>query len=76
MLHCVVWQTWTNISEVLTASMNRVMSLTLIMEAVSTSEMSVNTYQSSWCIIPEDSHQIHHCANLKSQLHVYNVQNV
>jgi hypothetical protein len=28
----------------------------LMMEAVSTSEMSVSFYQTAWCSIPEDSH--------------------
>jgi hypothetical protein len=34
----------TNVSEV------------LMMEAVSTSEMLINIYQTTWCNIPEDSH--------------------
>jgi hypothetical protein len=39
-----------------------------MMEAVSTSEMSVSFYQAAWCNIPEDSHvpfllfeKLHHC---------------
>jgi hypothetical protein len=28
----------------------------LMMEAASTSEMSVNIYQTTWCNMPEDSH--------------------
>jgi hypothetical protein len=30
--------------------------ITLMMEAVSSSEMLVNIYQATWCNIPEDSH--------------------
>jgi hypothetical protein len=42
----------------------------LMMEALSTSEMSVNFYQTKWCNIPEDSHHhSRHCENLKSQLY-------
>jgi hypothetical protein len=43
------------------------MVITLIMEAVSTSETLVNIYQTTWCNIPEDSHIHNHCRkNLKS----------
>jgi hypothetical protein len=38
---------FTSISEVL---------IILMMEAASTSEMSVNFYQTTWCNIPEDIH--------------------
>jgi hypothetical protein len=30
--------------------------ITLMMEAASSSETSVNVYQTTWCSIPEDSH--------------------
>jgi hypothetical protein len=40
-----------------------------LMEAASTSEMSINFYQISWYYDPEDSHvYIHHCETLKSYL--------
>jgi hypothetical protein len=41
--------------------------IALMMEAASTSEMSVNVYQNTWHSNPEDSH-IHTCCheNLKS----------
>jgi hypothetical protein len=39
----------------------------LMVEAVSSSEMLVNIYQTIQCNIPEDSHlHIHHCENLSS----------
>jgi hypothetical protein len=61
MMHHVVWWKFTNISKVLTAFMIR------LIEAVSTSEISVNFYQTTWHIIPEHSHlQTCHCKNLKS----------
>jgi hypothetical protein len=44
----------TEISEVLTASINR--EIAVMMEAVSTSETSVNFYQSTRPNTPEDSH--------------------
>jgi hypothetical protein len=48
---------------VLAASIIRVM----VMEATSTSETSVNFYQTTWCNNPEDSHlHTHCCENLKS----------
>jgi hypothetical protein len=66
MLHCVVWQKLTDISEVLTAS---IIITALMMEAVSTSEMSVIFYQTTWHSIPEDSHlHTHRSKNLKSHL--------
>jgi hypothetical protein len=41
--------------------------LTLMMDAVSASEMSVIIYQTTQCNIPEDSHLYMHChENLKS----------
>jgi hypothetical protein len=63
----------TDISEVLTASI-----ITLMMEAVSTSEMSVNFYKTTWRNIPEDSLlHTHHCENLKShQLKFYQPRNM
>jgi hypothetical protein len=39
-----------DVLEVLTAS------ITLMAEASSTSETSINFYQTTWCNIPEDSH--------------------
>jgi hypothetical protein len=40
-----------------------------MMEAASTSEMSVNFCQTTWCYNPEDSHLRTHChKNLKSYL--------
>jgi hypothetical protein len=33
-------------------------SITLMMKAVSTSETSVNFYQTAWCKIPEDSRHL------------------
>jgi hypothetical protein len=52
MLHRAVWWKYTNVSEVLAASIIRVM----IMGAASTSETSVNFYQTTRRNIPEDSH--------------------
>lgn len=43
MLDCVVWSIWTDVSEEL---------INLTMERVSSSEMSVNNYQTLWCQIP------------------------
>jgi hypothetical protein len=51
MLHHVIWYKFTSVSEVLAASI-----IALIMEAASTSETSVNFYQTTWHNIPEDSH--------------------
>jgi hypothetical protein len=48
MLHRVVWQKFTDVSEVLPA---------LMIEAASTSETSVNFYQTTRRNIPEDSHR-------------------
>jgi hypothetical protein len=42
-----------------------------MMAAVSSSETSVNIYQTTLCNIPEDSHlYIRRCANLKSHMDV------
>jgi hypothetical protein len=49
MLHHVVWYILTDVSEVLTASI-----ITLMIEAVSTSEMSVKFYETTQRNIPED----------------------
>jgi hypothetical protein len=48
----------TDVSEVLAASMSRTMKVmvALMMEAASTTEMSVNFYQTTRRNIPEDSH--------------------
>jgi hypothetical protein len=46
---------FTDVSEVLAASIMKVI-IALMKEAGSTSEMSVNFYQTTWCNIPEDSH--------------------
>jgi hypothetical protein len=54
MLHHVIWQQFTDFSEVLTASIIRV-RITLMMQTVSTSEMPVNV-PSTWCNIPEHNH--------------------
>jgi hypothetical protein len=61
MLRRLVWQKYTDISEVLAAS------ITLMMETVSTSETYVNLYQATRRDIPNDS-QLHiRCReNLKS----------
>jgi hypothetical protein len=50
LLRHVLLQKLTNISEVLTAFI-----ITLVMKAVSTSEMSVNLYKTTWCNNPEQS---------------------
>jgi hypothetical protein len=43
--------------------------ITMMMEAVSSFEMSVNIYQTTECNIPKDSHLYTHChENLKSHL--------
>jgi hypothetical protein len=51
MLRRMVWY-MSDVSEVLVAS------ITLMMEAVSTSETSVNFYQTTRSNIPEDSHKV------------------
>jgi hypothetical protein len=50
LLHRAVWWKFTNVSEVLTASISGAM-----MEAASTSEMSVKFYQTTHSNNPEDS---------------------
>jgi hypothetical protein len=54
MLHSVVWYKFTDVSEVLIASIIRKMNL--MMEAASTSQTSVKFYQTTRRNIPEDSH--------------------
>jgi hypothetical protein len=51
MLRRVVWLEFTHVSEMFAASI-----IALIMEAASTSEKSVNFYQTTRRNIPEDSH--------------------
>jgi hypothetical protein len=51
MLRRVVWWKLTDVSEVVTASI-----VTLMMEAVSTSETSANFYQTTRRSIPEDNY--------------------
>jgi hypothetical protein len=58
MLHSAVGQILTDVSEELTASITRAMS---VMETVSSSETSVNIYQISRRNIPEDSHLQDRC---------------
>jgi hypothetical protein len=59
-----------SVLEVLTAFIIRVMSytsvFTLMMEAVSTSEMSVCFYETTWHINPEYCLYTYHLENLKS----------
>jgi hypothetical protein len=63
MLHCVFSWKSTNVSEVLTASTIRAM----MMEAVHTSETSVNLYQTTRRKISEGCHlHTRHLENLKS----------
>jgi hypothetical protein len=52
MLHRVVWEKLTDVSEVLPASI----IVALMMEAVSTSATSLNLFQAALRDIPEDSH--------------------
>jgi hypothetical protein len=56
LLRCVVWYKFTDVSEVLAASIIRTMIIGLMMEAASTSEKSVNFYQTTQSNNPEDSH--------------------
>jgi hypothetical protein len=51
MLHRAVWQEMTDVSKVL-----NVYIIALKMKAVSTSETSVNLFQTKQLCIPEDSH--------------------
>jgi hypothetical protein len=55
MLRRVVWQKLTHVSQLLTASIISAIT-TVMIEAVSTSETSVNFYQTTRRNIPEDSH--------------------
>jgi hypothetical protein len=57
MLRRVVWQEFTDVSEVLTACIR---AITLMLEVVSTSETLVNICQTTRRIIPEDSHLLNH----------------
>jgi hypothetical protein len=54
MLHFVVSYKLTNVSEMLTASIIKV--IPLMKEALSTSETLVNFYDTIWRKTPEDSH--------------------
>jgi hypothetical protein len=56
MSRLVVWQEFTDVSEVLSASVIR--TIALMMEAASTSETSENFYQTSLRNIPENSRLI------------------
>jgi hypothetical protein len=48
--HRVVWQKFTDVSEVFTASIIRaILHIALMMEAASTSEASANFYQTTRC---------------------------
>jgi hypothetical protein len=63
MVRRVVWQKFTYVSEVLTASIIR----SIMMEAVRISETSVNFYETTQRNIPEDSHlHTRRLENLKS----------
>jgi hypothetical protein len=66
LLHHVVWQKFTDVSEILAASIIRSLSV-LMMEAASTSETSANFYQTTRRNNSEDSHIFtRRCENLKS----------
>jgi hypothetical protein len=68
MLRRVVWYKFTDVSVVLAASIIRAM-IALIMEAVSTSETSVNFYHTTRHNNPEDSHlHTRRRENLKSYI--------
>jgi hypothetical protein len=54
-LHRVLWYKFTDVSEVLAASITRVM-IARMMEVASTYETSVNLYQTTRRNKPEDSH--------------------
>jgi hypothetical protein len=54
LLRCVVWYKYTDVSEVLTASIIR--AIVLLMEAARTSETSGNVYQTTRRKSPENSH--------------------
>jgi hypothetical protein len=73
-LHHVVWYKFTDVSEVLDASIIRAMSA-LMMEAASTSETLVNFYQTRQHNNPEDSHlHTHHCENIKSHKQMFHLR--
>jgi hypothetical protein len=55
LLRSAVWWKFTDVSEVLAASIIRVM-IALMIKAASTSEMSVNFHQTTRRNNPEDSH--------------------
>jgi hypothetical protein len=42
--------------------------IALMMESVSTSEMSINFYQTTWCNIPEDG-PLHTCCRVRLRYH-------
>lgn len=54
MLRLVVWCELTDVSEVLAASIYR--ATALMTEVVTSSETSINFYQTTWRNMPEDSH--------------------
>jgi hypothetical protein len=56
LLHHVAWQKFTDVTEVLVASIIR--AITLMMEAASTSKTSETFYQTTWHNNPEDSHLV------------------
>jgi hypothetical protein len=56
----------TDVSDVLTTSIIRAI-IALMMEAVSTSEMSVNFYETTRRNIPEDGH-LHICNELRNNM--------
>jgi hypothetical protein len=63
----VDWYEFISISEVLTASTIRALIITLMMEAIWTSETLVNLYHSTLRYNPEDSHiRIHRRDTFKS----------
>jgi hypothetical protein len=67
----VVWQKFTDVSLVLAAYIIVVVMVALMMEAVGTSETSVNFYETTWSNISQGS-QLHtrRRENLKSHLSV------
>jgi hypothetical protein len=67
LLRRVIWQTFTDVSELLAASIISAMTEALMMEAASTTEKPVNFYQTTRCNNPEDSHlHTHRRENTKS----------
>jgi hypothetical protein len=68
-LRHVVWYKFTDVSEVLAATI-RVMAM--MMESASTFQTSVDFYQTTWRNKPEDSHfHARRRENLKSQLNFF-----